>query len=669
MEENDQGCPNDKPTDPGPTSNADDQAKQLFDEASEMPPEGRSAFLDARCRGDAELRKTVESLLKAHDEAGAFFASPTSAAPPEDSAAGQRVGRYKLLQRIGEGGFGTVYMAEQETPVRRRVALKIIKLGMDTKAVIARFEAERQALAMMDHPNIATVFDAGATETGRPYFVMELVHGIPITEYCDTNNLSMRDRLELFVPVCRAVQHAHQKGIVHRDIKPTNVLVTLHDGVPVPKVIDFGIAKATASQLTEKTLFTEFRQFVGTPAYMSPEQAQMSGLDIVTRSDIYALGVLLYVLLTGTTPFDAKALRSAAYAEIQRIIREDEPPKPSTRISLLGETLAVTAAHRGTDSRKLSQLMRGELDWIVMKCMEKDRTRRYETAAGVAADIQRYLCDEVVEASPPSTTYKLRKLARRYRRPLRVVMVFAILLIVATIFSTWEAVRATRAGAAAMAEKKRADDEAAISYRFAESLHDAEAWYARGQLYLRLGRTDQATADLAKARAQVSGKPKAQDALAWHLATSVDPQMRDPKAAVDLAEQAVAAKPDDDNFWNTLGVAEYRAGNCSAAVRALNKSMELRKGFDGFNGFFMAMANYQLGKRDEARLWNDRAVRWTNAKPRSEELHRFQDEAEALIGPASKTNPASQPAVSSLPANTRRRSCRTNTESGPYASE
>ena len=433
MNGNDHERTSDNPAGSPTSLNIDDVAKEIFDAASDFSPEERRRFLDARCTGNADLRQAVESLLKAHDEAGAFFANPTSASPPDDSAGGQRVGRYKLLQRIGEGGFGTVYMAEQEQPVRRRVALKIIKLGMDTKAVIARFEAERQALAMMDHPNIARVFDAGATETGRPYFVMELVHGIPITDYCDTSNLSTRDRLELFVPVCRAVQHAHQKGIIHRDIKPSNVLVTLHDGVPVPKVIDFGIAKATSHRLTEKTLFTEFRQFVGTLEYMSPEQAEMSGLDIDTRSDIYALGVLLYELLTGTTPFDAKTLRGAAYGEIQRIIREDDPPRPSTRISHLGETLAATAAHRGVDSRKLSQLMRGELDWIVMKCMEKDRTRRYESANGLARDVERHLRDEAVHACPPSKYYRFHKVARRNRRAVRTASLVAVALLMAVV--------------------------------------------------------------------------------------------------------------------------------------------------------------------------------------------------------------------------------------------
>jgi len=322
-------------------------------------------------------------------------------------------------------------MAEQEQPVRRRVALKIIKLGMDTRQVITRFEAERQALAMMDHPNIAKIFDAGATATGRPYFVMELVRGIPITQYCDTNKLATEARLELFVPVCNALQHAHQKGIIHRDIKPSNVLVTLHDGKPVPKLIDFGIAKATQSQLTEKTLFTEFRQMIGTPAYMSPEQAEMSGLDIDTRSDIYSLGVLLYELLTGTTPFDPRELYSAAYGEIQRIIREVDPPKPSTRLSTLGEPLTTIAANRSAEPRKLSQLVRGELDWIVMKSLEKDRTRRYESAGELARDVGRHLSDEPVEACPPGANYRLRKFVKRNRAMVSTVAVVLTLAVTA----------------------------------------------------------------------------------------------------------------------------------------------------------------------------------------------------------------------------------------------
>ena len=327
---------------------------------------------------------------------------------------GTVIGPYKLLEQIGEGGFGVVFLAEQERPVRRRVALKIIKPGMDTRQVIARFEAERQALAMMDHPNIAKVHDAGATENGRPYFVMELVQGVPITEYCDQCNLTTRERLELFITVCQAVQHAHQKGIIHRDIKPTNVLVAMQDGRPAPKIIDFGVAKAIDQRLTEHTLTTAFAQMVGTPLYMSPEQAELSPLGVDTRSDIYSLGVLLYELLTGTTPFDKDRLHAASYDELRRIIREEEPPRPSARISTLAADLATTVAeHRRTDARRLSRHVRGELDWIVMKCLEKDRNRRYETPNSLARDIERYLHDEPVQACPPSTVYRFRKFARR----------------------------------------------------------------------------------------------------------------------------------------------------------------------------------------------------------------------------------------------------------------
>ncbi len=367
-------------------------------------------------------------------------------AAPSTERVGATVGRYKLLERLGEGGFGVVFMAEQLTPVRRKVALKLIKPGLDTRQVVARFEAERQALALMDHENIAKVLDVGATDSGRPYFVMELVRGVPITDYCDRNRLAPRGRLELFVQVCRAVQHAHTKGVIHRDIKPTNVLVTLMDGVPVPKVIDFGVAKAVGEQrLTERTLFTNFAQMVGTPLYMSPEQAEMSGLDVDTRSDVYGLGVLLYELLTGTTPFDRNRLREAAHDEVRRIIREEEPPAPSTRISTLGDALGSVSANCGTDPKRLGQLVRGELDWIVMRAMAKDRTRRYETANGLARDVERYLADEPVEACPPSAWYRFRKFAARYKRALAAAAFAGALLVLAAVALTVSTVRTAAA--------------------------------------------------------------------------------------------------------------------------------------------------------------------------------------------------------------------------------
>ena len=389
-------------------------------------------------------------------------AQPTfSDAPTVDSlreGPGSRIGTYKLLQVIGEGGFGSVFLAEQESPVIRKVALKIIKLGMDTRQVVARFEQERQALAVMDHPNIAKVLDAGATQSGRPYFVMELVKGDPIVEYCDKNSLSIRERLELFAQVCNAVQHAHTKGIIHRDIKPSNVMVCTLDGKPSTKVIDFGIAKATNAKLTEKTLFTEHRQLIGTPEYMSPEQAEGS-LDIDTRTDVYSLGVLLYELLTGSTPFSSKQLRSAAYAEIQRIIREVDPPKPSTRLSDVTGTLANVAARRHTEPRKLGMIIRGELDWIVMKAIEKDRQRRYETANGLGMDIRRYLAGEAVVAAPPGAAYRFSKFVKRHRAFVSAGSAVATALLIGVVAFAWQARVAGQQRDLAVLAQQAADEQ------------------------------------------------------------------------------------------------------------------------------------------------------------------------------------------------------------------
>jgi WD40 repeat protein/serine/threonine protein kinase len=464
-------------------------AKSIFLAAIERPPGEWPALLQQVCGDDAALRAQVEQLLQAHAQIGAFHEVPRQVAmatldPPISEHAGTQIGPYKLLQPIGEGGMGVVYMAEQAEPMSRRVALKIIKPGMDSRQVIARFEAERQALSLMDHPNIAKVFDAGTTESGRPYFVMELVKGQPITEYCDEHHLTPRQRLELLMPVCQAIQHAHQKGIIHRDIKPTNILVAEYDNQPVPKVIDFGVAKAVSQTLTEKTMFTGLGQIVGTLEYMSPEQAKVNQIDIDTRSDIYSLGVLMYELLTGSTPLDKVRLRSAAWDEMLRIIREEDPEKPSTRLSESrsrgprgtspavhvgtsgpaepsGPTLASIAAFRGTEPARLTKLVRGELDWIVMKALDKDRARRYESASALAADLQNYLSNEPVVACPPSPTYRLRKFVQRHRRPVLAATAVLLALVAGIVGTTLGLFEALQARSAAVISAQRATQEEA----------------------------------------------------------------------------------------------------------------------------------------------------------------------------------------------------------------
>jgi serine/threonine protein kinase/tetratricopeptide (TPR) repeat protein len=506
-----------------PSERPGGRAKAVFDEAAEIAaPERRAAYLERACGGDAELRRRVDGLLRALDDAGSFLEAPpdltAAAAPATDpvgtltvsseavgSAAGAAptgtttagtefggppesprprpprppvegpgasVGPYKLLQKLGEGGMGTVYLAEQERPVRRKVALKVIKPGMDTEQVVTRFEAERQALAIMDHPNIARVYDAGATASGRPYFVMELVKGVPITQYCDTVHLTPGERLELFIPVCQAIQHAHLKGVIHRDVKPSNVLVTVQDGRPVPKVIDFGIAKAVEQKLTERTFVTQHGAVVGTLEYMSPEQAELAAMDVDTRADVYALGALLYELLTGTTPLGRGRLRQAALSEVLRRIREEEPPRPSTRLSESRDHLPSVAAVRRTEPARLTRLMRGDLDWIVMKALEKDRTRRYETAGGLARDIRRHLDGDPVDAGPPSATYRLRKYARKHRAALVTVGAFAAVLLIASAVSAALAVAASRARDAA---RKALGETRQQKARAEEALAQSEA--------------------------------------------------------------------------------------------------------------------------------------------------------------------------------------------------
>jgi eukaryotic-like serine/threonine-protein kinase len=499
--------------------------ESLFYQALEIKaPAERAAFLDRVCRDNAGLRDEVEALLKSHERSGDLLDLPDESAPrakePQNDGPGTLIaGKYKLLEDIGEGGMGSVWMAQQTEPVKRLVAVKLIKTGMGSKEVLARFEAERQALALMDHPNIAKVLDAGAMPDGRPYFVLELVKGVPTTKFCDEHRLPPRQRLEMFVPVCQAIQHAHQKGIIHRDLKPSNVLVALYDDRPVPKVIDFGVAKATGQPLTEQTLHTGFGAVVGTVEYMSPEQASFNQLDVDTRSDIYSLGVLLYELLAGTPPFTRNELEKAGVLEMLRVIREEEPSKPSTKLST-SAGLPALAASRGTESAKLTNLVQGDLDWIVMKALEKDRVRRYQTANGLAADLERYLKDEPVQACPPSAIYRFRKFARRNKSMLVMGILVAAALVAGTVVSTWQAIRAEKS----LIETERQRNLAESNSQQAEQQRAlAESNYQQAERQQALAESSYKQAERQRALAESSYKQarRAVDELFVHIGDDV----------------------------------------------------------------------------------------------------------------------------------------------------